>query len=377
MHVTSSQVPAATTPGLNLSVMKEFRFQLPTVVSTERGNARPQPQLPVQSTAATYLTPLARSLRTADTAAVSSNNNLNQSRNQAGDRRGVAIAETEESQTSGRSQSRQRGVLLPLLKEKDQAIRELERKVASLEEEREQVMERNENLLKEKEELSLENLALVKNVKNLENQVVESEERVYQLEKKTVEMYRALEAEQSQVESLHAEVGRLTSDKPSQEEGADPDLNSLVRSFVEKVSVICRNENLKVSHHHENVKLRLATRKCEHGSLENTHLGEQSPSIKCHSISSEMSSRLVEETLEVSKVKASDSGEENRSPVKVKSKKQAEIFEGKLSIDSDVSSGKADPVKTALADKKLELLKVQARVRTRSMSRQGKDPKVK
>ena len=164
MHVTSSQVPAATTPGLNLSVMKEFRFQLPTVVSA--GNARPQPPLPVQSTAATYLTPLARSLRTADTAAVSSNNNLNQSRNQAGDRRGVNIAETEESQTSGRSQSRQRGVLLPLLKEKDQAIRELERKVASLEEERAQDKERNENLLKEKEELSLENLALVKNVKN-------------------------------------------------------------------------------------------------------------------------------------------------------------------------------------------------------------------
>ena len=339
------------------------------MASTEQepGSVRPQlPPRPVQSTAESYLTPLARSLRTAGTAALSSNNNLNGSGRTkgGGERRGANLCLAEQS-SSPRSQSRQRGVLLPLLQEKDLNILELERKVAALEEAGARDRELKEKLIKEKEELNLKNIALDKNVKNLEIQVEESEEKRFQLEMKNMEMFRALELEQDQVEQLQTEVGRLTTDNPREEE---EDLDSLVQTFVEKVSILCRNENLKVKHHSKNVKLKLVTRNVDLGSLENTHLCEESPSKKCISISSEMSSRIEEEeTKEVETVK--DDEEANPSPVKVKAQKEAEKLQEKLSGDT------AGPVKSALANKKLESLKVQTRVRTRSMSK--KDPKVK
>ena len=87
-----------------------------------------------------------------------------------------------------------------------------------------------------------------------------------------------------------------------------------------------------------------------------------------------MSSRIEEEeTKEAETVK--DDEEANTSPVKVKAQKEAEKLQEKLRTDSDLPSDTAGPVKSALANKKLESLKVQTRVRTRSMSK--KDPKVK
>ena len=379
----SPQVSVPTTPSLNLSVMREFRFQgshIP-VVTAASGGARQLPPRPVRPTEEAYLTPLARSLRTGGAAALSSNNNLNRSsgaavsgaRVKAGERR-LNISVTED-RSSPRSQSRQRGVLLPLLQEKDLAIQELERKVASLEEERARDEELKEKLLKENENLVLENLALEKNVKGLDDQVEESEGKRFQLEMRNMEMIKVLELEQEQVGSLQAEVARL-----SQEGREDTDLDSLVKSFVEKVSILCRNENLKVNYRsrNENVKLKLVTRKTSLDSLENTHLCEESQNIKCNSISPEISSKLEEEeTKEVETDK--DEKEEKRSPVQVKAQKRAEKPEKELRSDQQPlhSDGTTGPMKKAPANKKLDFLKVETRVRTRSMSKQGKDPKVK
>ena len=360
--------------------MREFRFQVSSsVASAANGGARQLPPRPVHSTADTYLTPLARSLRTPGTGALSSNNNLNKSsgaaastaRNKGGERRlNISVAE---QRSSPRSQSRQRGILLPLLQEKDLAIQELERKVASLEEERTRDKEFQEKLVKEKENLVLENSVLVKNVKNIESQVEESEEKLYQLEMKNLEMYKVLEVEQDQVELLQAEVGRLTSDQPSQEEKENPDFDSLVQAFVEKVSVLCRNENLKVSYRsrNENVKLKLVTRKTalDSLSLENTHLCEESPNIKSHPISSEMSSRCEKEETKEVQTDEDQAEDEEKSPVQVQAHKRAE--------KPKKESRTTGEIKPALAVKNLDLLKVETRVRTRSMSKQGKDHKVK
>ena len=67
-----------------------------------------------------------------------------------------------------------------------------------------------------------------------------------------------------------------------------------------------------------------------------------------------------------------DDEEEGKSPVQVRARKRAE--KPKKELRSDATSG---ALKSAPAVKNLELLKVETRVRTRSMSKQGKDPKVK
>ena len=372
----SPQVSVPTTPSLNLSVMREFRFEgshIP-VVTAASGGARQLPPRPVRPTEEAYLTPLARSLRTGGAAALSSNNNLNRSsgaavsgaRVKAGERR-LNISVTED-RSSPRSQSRQRGVLLPLLQEKDLAIQELERKVASLEEQRARDLDLAESLSKEKENLLSENLALEKNVKNLEDQVAESEGRYYQLEMKNMEMYKVLELEQEQVEVLQAEVSRLASDRRSPEERDDSDLDSMVKSFVEKVSILCRNENVKVNYRsrNENVKLKLVTRKSVLDSLEDTHLCEESQRVKCKSISPEISSRLKEvEKKEVETDEVKEEKENLQSPVKVKARKRAD----KLPAEEELRSEPG--LQSAPANKKLDLFKVETRVRTRSMSKKS------
>ena len=141
-----------------------------------------------------------------------------------------SITSIVEGKFKPKNQVRQRGVVLPLLQEKDQVIQDLERKVERLEQEERDQLERrtkvHEELVEEVKELRK---------KNLENSE-KFEQDVYSLEMKNVKILEALEAERAQVEFLQSEVSRLSSDKEeSQEELRDSDLPSLVESFLEKV----------------------------------------------------------------------------------------------------------------------------------------------
>ena len=141
-----------------------------------------------------------------------------------------SITSIVEGKSKPKNQVRQRGVVLPLLQEKDQVIQDLERKVQRLEKEESDQLENkkkvNEELVEEIQELRK---------KNLENSD-KLEQDLYSLEMKNVKILEALEAERAQVEFLQSEVSRLSSDKvESQEELRDSDLPSLVESFVEKV----------------------------------------------------------------------------------------------------------------------------------------------
>ena len=141
-----------------------------------------------------------------------------------------SITSIVEGKSKPKNQVRQRGVVLPLLQEKDQVIQDLERKVERLEKEESDQLE---NRKKVNEELVEEIKELRK--KNLENSE-KLEQDLYSLEMKNVKILEALEAERAQVEFLQSEVSRLSSDKvESQEELRDSDLPSLVESFVEKV----------------------------------------------------------------------------------------------------------------------------------------------
>ena len=109
---------------------------------------------------------------------------------------------------------------------------------------------------------------------------------------------------------------------------------------------------LETSSENGNVKLRLKTKKMDSSRLENTQLCEDS--ANCHSKSDELSS--------------------SSSSVKV-------IVETEESLENDKNVSKEELNNTmglkqlSLADRNLEKLKVDSRVRTRSMSRKRNGPK--
>ena len=162
--------------------------------------------------------------------------------------------------------SRQRGVLLPLLKEKDEIIGKLEEKVSMMNKKQESCQcedldkTLNENLMLKKTGEDLQD-----QVKDLVQQVKLNEEKMFELETMNMKLAKNLEFKQNLVDSLQIDVDELSSkldDKISQSDHEEEDLESLIEKFVEKVGVLCSEENLKLSVASEdkNVKIKVLTR---------------------------------------------------------------------------------------------------------------------
>ena len=81
-------------------------------------------------------------------------------------------------------------------------------------------------------------------------------DQIFELEEKNMKLLDVLETEQSRVSTLKAKVSKLSS------VDEDETLENLIETFVEKVSLLCQDENLKISvaSENQNVKLKLATR---------------------------------------------------------------------------------------------------------------------
>ena len=362
----------AVTPAVNLDVsaVREFRFSqssssttsksLVSMKSDSRLSQLPRPRKdPAESS---YLTPLARSLRAPADSSISRSNSTSREETRRHNCSNISITEEK---ASPKNQSRQRGVVLPLLQEKDQTILQLERKLERLEhqhnlqvDEGKKMKEENEKLMTENDDLKGEKSVLEDNFEKLRKDFEESQDKLYSLEMKNLAILDALVAERAQGEALQSEVTRLSSgEHRDQEDLSKSDLTSLVESFLEKVSIICRNENLRFENTSENgnVKLKLKTKKMssrDNSSLESTHLCEDS--ARCNSISTDLASKLGE-----------DESEE--------SDKQKVFDKVKVIAENDTDTKKEDLnmglTKLSLADKKIETLKATSRVRTRSMSR--------
>ena len=230
---------------LKVSSVREFRFQpaASTSSSTPSGLNSSISRLPTRvevSGGSNYLTPLARSLR-----APGDNLGLaNSSSSVSGAKRlhNCSITSVIEEKSSPKNQARQRGVVLPLLQEKDLVIQDLERKVERLQEEervqQEKTKKVHKELMEENEKLKKENEKLKENFEisgKFQQELRESEDKLYSLEMKNVKILEALEAERAQVESLQSEVSRLSSDNVESQEERDSDLASLVETFLQKV----------------------------------------------------------------------------------------------------------------------------------------------
>ena len=359
----------AVTPAVNLDVsaVREFRFSqssssttsksLVSMKSDSRLSQLPRPRKdPAESS---YLTPLARSLRAPADSSISRSDSTSREETRRHNCSNISITEEK---ASPKNQSRQRGVVLPLLQEKDQTILQLERKLEHQHnlqvDEGKKMKEANEKLMTENDDLKGKKSVLEDNFEKLRKDFEESQDKLYSLEMKNLAILDALVAERAQGEALQSEVTRLSSgDHRDQEDLSNSDLTSLVETFLEKVSIICRNENLRFENTSENgnVKLKLKTKKMssrDNSSLESTHLCEDSS--RCNSISTDLASKLGE-----------DESEE--------SDKQKVFDKVKVIAENDTDTKKEDLnmglTKLSLADKKIETLKATSRVRTRSMSR--------
>ena len=160
--------------------------------------------------------------------------------------------------------SKQRAVLLPLLKEKDTVIANLEEKISELEakvisgdsDKFKDILEEKSQLEENYKTLGERKLKLEEEVQTMSRDLQRCHDQIFDLEEKNMKLLDVLQTEQSRVTSLKAKVAKLSS--------ADEDdtLENLIETFVEKVSFLCQDENLKisVSSENKNVKLKLTTR---------------------------------------------------------------------------------------------------------------------
>ena len=160
--------------------------------------------------------------------------------------------------------SKQRAVLLPLLKEKDTVIANLEEKISELEakvisgdsDKFKDILEEKSQLEENYKTLGERKLKLEEEVQTMSQDLKRCHDQILELEEKNMKLLDVLQTEQSRVTSLKAKVAKLSS--------ADEDdtLENLIETFVEKVSFLYQDENLKisVSSENKNVKLKLTTR---------------------------------------------------------------------------------------------------------------------
>ena len=166
--------------------------------------------------------------------------------------------------SSPRLASKQRAVLLPLLKEKDTVIANLEEKIVDLEakvmsgdgDKFKDVLAEKNQLEEDYKTLGERKLKLEEEVQTMSQDLQRCHDQILELEEKNMKLLDVLQTEQSRVTSLKSKVAKLSS---ADEEDT---LENLIETFVEKVSFLCKDENLKisVSSENRNVKLKLTTR---------------------------------------------------------------------------------------------------------------------
>ena len=245
--------------------LRNFRF-MPTSVLPPRSRT---PVTTLRPPAASSAVAFGRSFQTPTD---SSNNNLNSSKSISRSRdRGKKINcslnnSSANLESSPRATTRQRAIMLPLLKEKDEKILRLEDEVSLLTGKLDScncismkselaMFEEERRVLMEESSIYKQKLAVCR------SEIDDCHDKIFDLEDKNMKLFKTLESEQTMVESLQAEIHQMTyiNSKNCHEE---EDLKSIIESFVEKVSSICSNENLKISvtSSNECVKLNLKTR---------------------------------------------------------------------------------------------------------------------
>ena len=156
--------------------------------------------------------------------------------------------------------------MLPLLKEKDEKILRLEDEVSLLTGKLDSCncisMKSELAMFEEERRVLMEGSSIDKQkLADCRSEIDDCHDKIFDLEDKNMKLFKTLESEQTMVESLQAEIHQMTyiNSKNCHEE---EDLKSIIESFVEKVSSICSNENLKISvtSSNECVKLNLKTR---------------------------------------------------------------------------------------------------------------------
>ena len=208
--------------------------------------------------------------------------------------------------TSPKNSSRQRGVLLPLLKEKDTIISQLEETVSTFQEKvsackcdsLEQIKGENHNLKKSKKDLDEKVKMLLIEKNSLQEEVDNLQEKMFDLETKNMILIKSLESEQAHVESLQAETdrliienGKLGVNNSGDSGSGEEDIESLVETFVERLGLLCRDQSLKMSISSRNIKLSIRTRAEPPSSqattpsssterLESTHLCEPEADVR-------------------------------------------------------------------------------------------------
>merc|ERR1712098_52137 len=167
------------------------------------------------------------------------------------------------------------------------------------------VCEKDKNIFEEKNQLEEDYKTLGEHKLKLEAEVESKSldlqrchDQIFELEEKNMKLLDVLEKEQSRVSTLKAKVSKLSS------VGEDETLENLIETFVEKVSLLCQDENLKISvaSKSQNVKLKLATRaiprtevlKDTRTPMESTHLCEDELS-KVHSFAKYANSKENED----------------------------------------------------------------------------------
>ena len=249
--------------------LRNFRF-MPTSVLPPRSRT---PVTTLRPPAAASAVAFGRSFQTPTD---SSNNNLNSSKSISRSRdRGKKINcslnnSSANLESSPRATTRQRAIMLPLLKEKDEKILRLEEEVSLLTGKLDSCncISMKSELAKFEEErrVLMEESSIAKqNVADCRIEIDDCHDKIFDLEDKNMKLFKTLESEQTLVESLQAEIHQMSyinSKNGHEDKHDEEDLESLIESFVEKVSSICSNENLKISvtSSNECVKLNLKTR---------------------------------------------------------------------------------------------------------------------
>ena len=209
--------------------------------------------------------------------------------------------------SSPKKSSRHRGVLLPLLKEKDAVISQLEETILTFQDKlnacscnnSDQMKNENLNLKKEKEELDGKVKTLSAENKSLQDEIDDSQAKIFDLETKNMSLIKTLEAEQAHVESVQTELDHIlkANGKPilkSSGEIDNEDLEGVIESFIERLVFLCQGQSLKMSISSRNVKLTIKTRgerelpsskaTTPHSSsverLESTHLSETEVAVR-------------------------------------------------------------------------------------------------
>ena len=197
---------------------------------------------------------------------------------------------TNDVRSSPRLASKQRGVLLPLLKEKDNIIQTLEGKIVSLEtkandckcDKTHAILIENDKINNENKSLQNKNDEIRMKYEQALEEIKDNEDKIFDLENKNMKLLKELENEQHQTDTLQAEILQLSQNRVNAEEVEDS-LDEVVENFLEKLSNLCRDQNLKINVSSNNVKLQIRSRASnknneDQGSsnaLESTHLCEE------------------------------------------------------------------------------------------------------